>query len=117
MVLPRFCWNAKHALTVSNTVYLRIMLPGKQARCTQQYAPDLEMHLIIMTLLLFVIQREKPCICCLSVLEMYDSVKERMISVACTVIGYNFLFFFYLYFSYKVKSFLKLLLNRKEMFF
>lgn len=33
------------------------------------------------------------------------------------VIGYNFLFFFYLYFSYKVKSFLKLLLNRKEMFF
>lgn len=115
MVLPRFCWNAKHALTVSNTVYLRIMLPGKQARCTQQYAPGLEMHLIIMTLLLFVIQREKPCICCLSVLEMYDSVKERMISVHSYRLQFSI--FFYLYFSYEVKSFLKLLLNRKEMFF
>lgn len=92
MVLPRFCWNAKHALTVSNTVYLRIMLPGKQARCTQQYAPGLEMHLIIMTLLLFVIQREKPCICCLSVLEMYDSVKERKLSA--TIFYFFFIYIF-----------------------
>lgn len=58
--------------------------------------------------------KEKPCICCLSVLEMYDSVK-RMISVHSYRLQFSI--FFYLYFSYKVKSFLKLLLNRKEMFF
>lgn len=91
------------------------MSPSKQARCTQQYAPGLEMHLIIMTLLLFVIQREKPCICCLSVLEMYDSEKERMISVH--IYRLQFSIFLKKKISYKVKSFLKLLLNRKEMFF
>lgn len=78
------------------------MLPGKQARCTQQYAPGLEMHLIIMTLLLFVIQREKPCICCLSVLEMYDSEKERMISVHSYRLQFSIFFLFIFFLQSKI---------------
>lgn len=49
IVLPPSCWNAKHALTVSDTVYQSIVLPGKQARCTPQHTPSFQTHLITMT--------------------------------------------------------------------
>lgn len=41
IVQSLFCWNAKHASTVSDTVYRSIVLLGKQARCTPQHTPNL----------------------------------------------------------------------------